>query len=61
MPSSSPWKSMNNELLQDEAMAKEHFAVSKSSLIDVMEQVYFPVIDINEHDELYSRGDLAIK
>lgn len=32
--------------LHDEAMAKEHFAVSTSNLMDIMEQVYFPVIDI---------------
>ena len=40
------FNSYGSELLQDEAMSKEHFAVSKSSLIDIMEQVYFPVIDI---------------
>ena len=52
---------MNNELLQDNAMAKEHFAVTESSLFEVMNHVYFPVIDIQEHDDMYSFGDLAIK
>lgn len=33
----SPWKNLTNEVLQDEAMAKEHFSVSKSGLMDIME------------------------
>jgi hypothetical protein len=31
-------------------MADEHFASSKSELGMIMEKVYFPVIDVQEHD-----------
>ena len=41
-------------------MADEHFCASKSELALVMEKVYFPVIDIQEHDQLFGREDYAM-
>ena len=54
----SPYR---NYSVPDEHLAKEHFTVNKSSLEEVMHEVYFPVIDIQEHEDLYSRLDMAIK
>ena len=48
-------------ILEEEALSREHFNVSKSSLVEIMEQAYFPLIDIQEHAELYQRLDMAIK
>ena len=42
-------------------MADEHFASSKSELGMIMEKVYFPVIDVQEYDQMYGREDYAIK
>ena len=42
-------------------MADEHFCASKSELGLIMESVYFPVIDVQEHDQQYGREDYAIK
>ena len=42
-------------------MAKEHFSVSKSGLTEILEQAYFPLIDCQEHADLYNRLDMAIK
>jgi len=42
-------------------MADEHFCSSKSELMMIMEKVYFPVIDCQEHDQEYGREDYAIK
>jgi hypothetical protein len=39
-----------NPNLIEEANAKEHFAFNKSSLQEVLEDVYFPVISPQEHD-----------
>lgn len=35
-----------NPSLVDEAHAKQHFAINKSSLAEVMELTYFPLIDV---------------
>lgn len=48
-------------MIQDEANAKDHFAINKSSLTECLEDVYFPLIDTQEHETLYSRHDMAIK
>ena len=45
----------------DGEMANEHFSSSKSDLQLVMEKVFFPVIDVQEHDQLYGREDYALK
>ena len=45
----------------EEANAKEHFAFNKSSLVEVLEETYFPVISPQEHKDMYSRHDMAIK
>lgn len=50
-----------NPNLIEEANAKEHFAYNKSSLLEVLEDVYFPVVSPQEHDDMYSRHDMAIK
>ena len=50
-----------NPNLIEEANAKEHFAFNKSTLLEVLEDVYFPVISPQEHDQMYSRHDMAIK
>lgn len=50
-----------NPNLIEEANAKEHFAFNKSSLQEVLEDVYFPVISPQEHDQMYSRHDMAMK
>ena len=47
--------------MQDEANAKAYFAVNKSGLTECLEDVYFPLIDTQEHEILYSRHDMAIK
>lgn len=45
---------------KDGEMADEHFCASKSDLMMIMEKVYFPVIDCQEHDQQYGREDYAI-
>ena len=50
-----------NPNLMEEANAKEHFAFNKSSLQEVLEETYFPVISPQEHRDMYSRHDMAIK
>ena len=47
--------------LEDEAFAKEHFVVTKSPLYQIMEDTYFPCVDIHEHVDMYNRLDYAIK
>lgn len=37
---------------KDGEMADEHFCASKSELGLIMEKVYFPVIDCQEHDQM---------
>ena len=59
--SSNLYTSLTDATLDEEAMAKEHFAVSKSALTEILEQAYFPLIDCQEHAELYTRLDMAIK
>lgn len=54
----SPYRNFN---VPDEHHAKEHFAVNRGSLEEIMHEVYFPIIDIQEHDDLYSRLDMALK
>jgi hypothetical protein len=46
---------------KDGEMADEHFCASKSELALIMEKVYFPVIDCQEHDQQFGREDYAIK
>jgi len=56
------WKNKEgNPHLHDEANAKQHFAAQKSSLHEILEDVYFPLIDPQEHENLYSRHDMALK
>jgi len=59
--SANPYMTLTKRILEEEALAKEHFAVSKSSLVEIMEEAYFPLIDVQEHNELYQRLDMAIK
>ena len=47
--------------LEDGEMAHEHFHSTKSELTKIMENVYFPVIDCHEHDNLHEKLDVAIK
>lgn len=42
-------------------MAGEHFSATRSELSELMERAYFPLIDSQEHEELFSREDDAIK
>lgn len=56
------WKHKEaNHQLVEEANAKQHFAAQKSSLHEILEDVYFPVIDPQEHENMYSRFDMAVK
>jgi len=48
MASSNPYAALTRKILDEEALSKEHFAVSKSSLVEIMEDAYFPLIDIHE-------------
>lgn len=48
-------------IVKDGEMADEHFCASKSELGMIMEKVYFPVIDVQEHDITYGREDYAMK
>lgn len=50
-----------NPNIIEEANAKEHFAYNKSTLVEDLEDTYFPVISPQEHDDMYSRHDMAIK
>ena len=50
-----------NPNIIEEANAKEHFAYNKSTLVEVLEDVYFPVISPREHEDMYSRHDMAMK
>lgn len=47
--------------VKDGELANEHWAASKSELAQIMMKVYFPVIDVQEHDQIVGREDLAIK
>lgn len=47
--------------MKDGELANEHWAASKSELARVMMKVYFPVVDVQEHDQIVGREDLAIK
>lgn len=56
------WKHKEaNHQLHEETNAKQHFAAQKSSLHEILEDVYFPVIDPQEHENMYSRFDMAVK
>jgi hypothetical protein len=49
------------KIVRDGEMADEHFCASKSELGITMEKVFFPVIDVQEHDQQYGREDYAMK
>ena len=51
---------MANPNLLDEANAKNHFSIQKSGLQEVLENVYFPVVNPQEHVDMYSQHDMAI-
>lgn len=56
------WKNKeSNPQLHEETNAKLHFAAQKSQLHEILEDVYFPVIDCQEHENMYSRFDMAVK
>lgn len=50
-----------NPEVQDGELANEHFTYRKSNLNNLMDKVYFPTIDAQEHLEMYTTGDFAIK
>lgn len=47
--------------VQDGELASEHFTFRKSNLNHLMDRVYFPTIDAQEHLEMYTTSDFAIK
>ena len=47
--------------VQDGELAGEHFTYRKSRLNLLMDKVYFPTVDAQEHLELYRPSDFAIK
>lgn len=55
------FQKIGKSIIQDGELASEHFAATKSELSNLMEAAYFPVIDCQEHEDLYSRDDDAIK
>ena len=55
------FQKIGKAIIQDGELASEHFAASRSELGKLMEAAYFPVIDCQEHEDLYSRDDDAIK
>jgi len=50
-----------NPEVQDGELAAEHFTYRKSRLNLLMDKVYFPTIDAQEHLDLYRPSDFAIK
>lgn len=50
-----------NPEVQDGELADEHFTYRKSRLNLLMDKVYFPTIDAQEHLDLYRPSDFAIK
>lgn len=50
-----------NPDVQDGELAQEHFTFRKSKLNLLMDRVYFPTVDAQEHLELYRPSDFAIK
>lgn len=50
-----------NPEVQDGELAGEHFTYRKSRLNLLMDKVYFPTIDAQEHLEMYRPSDFAIK
>ena len=50
-----------NPEVQDGELAGEHFTYRKSNLNFLMDRVYFPTIDAQEHLEMYNATDFAIK
>lgn len=50
-----------NPEVQDGELASEHFTYRKSRLNLLMDKVYFPTIDAQEHLEMYRPSDFAIK
>jgi hypothetical protein len=50
-----------NAEVQDGELAAEHFTYRKSRLNHLMDKVYFPTIDAQEHLEMYNATDFAIK
>ena len=52
---------LNNPEVQDGELAGEHFTYRKSRLNILMDKVYFPTIDAQEHLTMYRPADFAIK
>jgi hypothetical protein len=55
---------MGKKFISDGLLAQEHFAASKSELQILMEKVFFPVINVQEHmnTKVYASGeDFAIR
>lgn len=50
-----------NAEVQDGELAAEHFTYRKSRLNLLMDKVYFPTIDAQEHLDMYNATDFAIK
>jgi len=50
-----------NPNLLEEANAKNHFSIQKSPLQEIIEDVYFPVINPQEHADMHSRHDMSIQ
>ena len=52
-PQSSKWASLTSAVLKEEAFCRDHFTVTKSPLVEVMEEAYFPIINCQEHFQMY--------
>jgi len=50
-----------NPEVQDGELAEEHFTYRKSTLNYLMDKCYFPEIDCQEHLNMFTQGDYAIK
>ena len=55
LKSGSKWGSLTSAVLQEEAFCRDHFSVTKSPLVEVMEEAYFPIINCQEHFEMYEQ------
>lgn len=42
-------------------MPPHHFNLRKNELAKILENSYFPIIDAQEHDQLYRQEDFIIK
>lgn len=49
------FQKIGKAIIEDGQLAHEHFTASKSELGKLMEAAYFPVVDCQEHNELFSR------